>query len=137
MGNDVDGEGDAAVGEAFHVVDGERDAVEGDRPLGGDVAGKLAPRDEADAQRIADRLDRRDLADAVDMAGDDMAAKLVADLSARSRLSDAPSAQSPGAVRLCVSAETSTANQFSPLSTTVRQTPEQAIDAPRSTSERS
>ena len=36
-----------------------------------------------------------------------------------------------------VSAETSTANQSSPLSTTVRQTPEQAIDAPRSTVSRS
>src|SRR5690349_24557127 len=52
--------------------------------------------------------------------------------SGRSRFRRAPSRHMSAAVRETVSAETSTANQSSPLSTTVRQTPEQAIDAPRS-----
>src|SRR6185436_1483040 len=66
--------------QGLDLVDRQRDAVERDRSLGGDIARERGPRDQADAQRIADRLDRGDLADAVDMAGDDMAAKLVADL---------------------------------------------------------
>jgi hypothetical protein len=67
------------------------------------------------------------------MAGDDVAAELVAE--AKGALEVEPCAFLPdtGAVRETVSAETSTANQSAPLSTTVRQTPEQAMDAPRST----
>src|SRR5207237_4213919 len=78
--DDVDGEGHAAVGEALDLVHGQRDAVERDRALGGDIGAELPARDHADAPRIADLLDRRDLADPVDMAGDDMPAELVADL---------------------------------------------------------
>ena len=79
-------------------------------------------------------VDRRDLADAVDMAGDDMAAELVADLQRALEVEPRALAPTcPARSRLWVSAETSTANQPSPLSTTVRQTPEQAIEAPRST----
>ena len=67
------------------------------------------------------------------MAGDDMAAEFVADL--QRALEVQPARLRPHAARGAarVSAETSTANQSSPLSTTVRQTPEQAIEAPRST----
>src|ERR1700721_1907697 len=50
-------------------------------------------------------------------------------LSEVSRLSLVPSCQFPSVVRESVSAETSTANQSGPASTTVRQQPEQPIEA--------
>ena len=67
------------------------------------------------------------------MAGDDMPAEFVAELQRALEVEAAALASTcPCAVRAMVSAETSTANQSGPLSTTVRHTPEQAIDAPRS-----
>ena len=57
--------------------------------------------------------------------------------SARSRFSFAPSRHRLAAVFDTVSAEASTANQSGPLSTTVRQVPEQAIEAPMATVDKS
>ena len=68
------------------------------------------------------------------MTGDQMAAQFVAGFSERSRLTRAPCRQRPTVVTRKVSSAASTANQMrpssSPVSTTVRQTPEQAIEAP-------
>ncbi len=50
--------------------------------------------------------------------------------SARSRLTRVPGCQVPSTVLDRVSAEASTANQSGPSSTTVRQQPEQAMEAP-------
>src|SRR5579875_3642417 len=50
--------------------------------------------------------------------------------SARSRLTRVPAFQRPSVVRASVSAEACTANQSLPTSMTVRQQPEQAIEAP-------
>ena len=52
--------------------------------------------------------------------------------SGRSRLIQVPARQDPTVVLSLVSADASTANQPGPLSTTVRQAPEHAMDAPSS-----
>ena len=72
------------------------------------------------------------------MAGDDMPAELVTEAKRALEVEPrafAPQVRARSATRF--RADTSTANQSSPLSTTVRHTPEQAIDAPRSTVARS
>ena len=58
-------------------------------------------------------------------------------LAARSRFTGSPAFQAPSVVLARVSPETSTANQLSPFSTTVRQQPECEIEAPMSTPARS
>src|SRR5512132_2302196 len=72
--NDVDPEP-----RSVHLVDGQRNAVDGDRPLRGDEAGELSRRLEDEAARGPFRRDRHYAADAIDVAGDDMPAQLVAD----------------------------------------------------------
>lgn len=74
MRDDVDAE---AV--ALDLVDRQRHAVDGDRTLGGDVFRQAGRDREGQADRFAVGPDRREFADAVDMAGDDVAAQLVAD----------------------------------------------------------
>ena len=109
--DEVDGEADA-VAVRLDLVHGQRDAVERDRALGGD--------DKARARH------RRRWSSLIE-SPTGSAASIVPmpstwpvtiwppssspTFSARSRLSRAPSAHRPAAVRLCVSAETSTANQ--------------------------
>ena len=62
--------------------------------------------------------------------GDEMAAQFVAEPQRAFEIDRVPGCQAPRVVRLSVSAEAVTANQPSPFSTTVRQRPEQAIEAP-------
>ena len=70
-------------------------------------------------------------ADAVDMAGDQVAAQLVAELERPFEVDPlARPASRRDVVLSSVSPEASTANQSAPFSTTVRQQPEQAIEAP-------
>ena len=102
-------------------------------PLAAIIAPSALRHADADAGRIAFRAGADDLGDGIDMAGDDMAAELVAEPQRPFEVEARALCHMAGGVRAWVSAETSTANQSSPLSTTVRQTPEQAIEAPRST----
>ena len=76
-----------------------------------------------------------ELGDAVDMARDDMAAELVADLQRAFEIE--PRALLPGAGRghpqglgRGIDRDTRCGRRCSPVSTTVRQTPECAIEAP-------
>ena len=126
--NDVDAEA-----RAIDLVHRQRDAVERDRALGRDEARQRHRHLERDAHGLAFRRHRDDLAHAVDMAGDEMAAQLVAELSGRSRLTGSPAFQPPSVVldkRLARRLDREPAVLAVPLSTTVRQTPEQAIEAP-------
>src|SRR5688572_28618882 len=79
MGNDVDLEAHAAAGLTRDLVHGERDAVERYRSLGRDKGCERGICRDGQAGRIALRGNRLDPADAVDVAGDDGAAQLVAD----------------------------------------------------------
>src|SRR5579885_2078561 len=65
---------------ALDAVDGERGAVERDRALFGDKAHEVLWRLDRDAAHALKILDRGDLGDAVDMAGDNVAAKLITKL---------------------------------------------------------
>ena len=65
---------------ARDAVDGERRAVERDRSLLGDVFGEIGGRFEFETHHRIEGRARDDPRDAVDMAGDHMAAELVADL---------------------------------------------------------
>jgi hypothetical protein len=71
------------------------------------------------------------------MAGHDMPPQFIAQLERRFEVERRATAHRPATVRLVVSPEMSTANHESPatppLSTTVRHTPEQAIEAPMAT----
>ena len=117
------------------LVDGQRDAVERDRALLRDEARERLRRAQASSAPCRSGLRARQLGEAVDMAADDMAAEFVANLE-RALEIDAR-ALLPACrrwSRASVSAAASTANQVAvvglPVSTTVRQTPEQAIEAP-------
>ena len=59
--------------------DREGDAVDGGGTFGGEIAGDGGRRADGDAEGLAFRRDRDDLADAVDMAEDEVAAELVAE----------------------------------------------------------
>src|SRR5690606_3291514 len=65
---------------AVNGIDGERGAVEANRPLRGDETGQVLRRAEPDAHGLAFRRDGEDFRPAIDMAGDDMAAKVITDL---------------------------------------------------------
>ena len=72
---------DREVGGAVRVddrVDGQRDAIDGDRSLGGEIRREVAGDPQVDAARVPVGADRAHLRDPVDMAGDDVAAELVA-----------------------------------------------------------
>ncbi len=118
------------------LVDGQRDAVERDRALGRDRPREMrpAPRRRSAANRPPARRSTN-ACDAVDMAEHDMAAELVAEAQRPLEIDlRARSASRQGWCSAIVSAETVAANQPAPFSTTVRQTPEQAIEAPIATS---
>ena len=76
-----------------HLVDGQRHAVERHRALGGEEAAKLRRDPDPEAGRAAFGREADDFADAVDMAGDEMAAELVAE--AQRALEVEPGARSP------------------------------------------
>src|SRR6476661_8464327 len=78
MGNDVDREmGRSILGRA-NLVHGQRDPVERDRAFGSYHRRELAGDADSDARRIAFGTSADDFGHGVDMAGDDMAAELVA-----------------------------------------------------------
>ena len=79
VGDDVDREMGRAVLGVAHVVDGQRHAVERDRPLGAIIGAEIARDADADSGRIAFRADTDTSPTRIDMAGDDMAAELVAE----------------------------------------------------------
>ena len=76
------------------LVDGERDAIERDRALGGDEAHQIARRAQGQPRHVGQVLARDKLGDAIDMAGDDMAAQFVAHLQGAFEIE-------PGARRPC------------------------------------
>src|SRR3569832_640003 len=65
---------------ALDRVHGQRHAVDRDRALGRDVARKLARRAQREARHVGHVLARGNAGEAVDVAGDDVAAEFVADL---------------------------------------------------------
>src|SRR4051794_34697041 len=77
--DDVDREIRRSVVRVADVVHGERNSVERDGTLAGDHPGEAGGNAHADADRIAFRADSDHFADRIDVARDDMAAKLVAD----------------------------------------------------------
>ena len=116
------------------LVDGQRHAVDGDRALGREEWRERGIDRDADALRIAFVADADDPAGAIDMAGDDMAAEFVADLQRAFEVQAA--ASGPHALRGAGDGFAGNVDRepvAAPLSTTVRQTPEQAIEAPSST----
>src|SRR5207302_2555990 len=74
VGDDVDAEA-----PPFNLVDGETDAVERHRSFRGDVARQLRRCLDREADRVALRPPFNELRDTVNMPGDEMAAKLVAE----------------------------------------------------------
>src|SRR6478672_2568059 len=122
MRDDIDREvGRAVVGFA-DVVDGQRHAVEGDRAFGCNHDAKFAGDGNANSNRIAFGGGADDIPYGINMAVTIWPPSSSPIRSERSRLSFAPSRHKSFAVRDRVSPETSTANQSSPLSTTVRHT---------------
>ena len=92
MRDDVDAET-----RAGHLVDGERGPVERDRALGRDIHGQMLRRLEREAPALAVGADVDEASEAVDMAGNDMAAELVA--GTERALQVDPLAGRPGAER--------------------------------------
>ena len=120
-----------SVGLVLDLVDGQRDAVQRQRALGRDIAAiEVGRRLEARRSLVALGPARRTSAtpstwpETIWPPSSSPSLERPFEVDRR----PAPVAQRG---RARVSAETSTANQSSPLSTTVRQTPEQAIEAPR------
>lgn len=74
-GNEQDGEG-----VAIDLVDGERGSVQRHRPLLGDEFRQSMGGDDVEMRHAVEILARGQFRHAVDMAADEMAAKLVADL---------------------------------------------------------
>ena len=70
----------SAVRQIFHLVHRQRDAIDGDRTLGRKVGRERLGRIESETARIARWRNAGDRGDAIDMAGDDMTAQLVAKL---------------------------------------------------------
>jgi len=85
-----------AVRLVGHFVDRQRHAVDGDRSLGRDMRRERRGCGDGDRHAVADRLGRYDMSDVVDMAGDDMPAKLVADLQRAFEVEAAPRLPHPG-----------------------------------------
>ena len=135
--NNVDREMRAPVLSVAHIVYSQRYAVERDRAFWSNRRSELLRDSDPDSRRIAVGAGANDGRHRIDMAGDDMPAELVAEAKRALEVKGAPSRQRFAAVLETVSPETSTANQSSPLSTTVRHTPEQEMEAPRSTVSRS
>ena len=79
MGDDIDGEVSALVLSFADVVHCQRYAIKGDRAFGGDHRRKILRHADSDANRIAFRASADHLSDGIDVAGDDMAAELVAE----------------------------------------------------------
>src|SRR6476469_5937550 len=77
MRDDIDREVSRSVLRVTDIVDGERHAVERDRAFGGDHRTESAWDAHANAHRNAFGADTHDRRDGVDMARDDMPAKLV------------------------------------------------------------
>ena len=90
--DDVDAEA-----PAIDLVDGQRHAIQGDRALGCDESGQRGRNLEHIAPAIAFRRDGNDIGDAVHMAGNDVAAQLVA--HAQGALQIDLGALAPGAER--------------------------------------
>ena len=103
-------------------------------PLRGDEARQFARGSQLEPRHVGQIVARDDGGNAVGMAGDDMAAELVADFERPFEIE--PGADMPvrAVVMASVSAAASTSNQVlppaAPKPTTVRHTPLQAIDAP-------
>ena len=93
------------------AIDGERRAVERDRAFFGDEAReRVRARD--DKAAMPSKISTATIfADAVDMAGDDMAAEFVADLQRPFEIEFGAGLPAPAVVRASVSAPTSTSNQ--------------------------
>jgi hypothetical protein len=127
-GNDVHAE---AI--AVDLVHRERDAVDGDRALGGDEARQIGRRLEDEAHAAALRRHRDDRAHAIDMAVDQMAAQLVAELERQFEV-DAAALLPVAEMGLGQASRRGLDGEpIGPFSTTVRQQPEQAIEAPMAT----
>ena len=92
------------------------------------------------ARHVGHVLARNDGGEPVDMAGDQMAAEFVAQFERALQIDARTVPPAADVVTASVSAAASAANQMrpssSPVSTTVRQTPEQATEAPSISSAR-
>ena len=93
-----------------NLVDRQRRAVQRYRTFRRDVAGKMLGRLEEKAAAVAIRRDADDLCETVDVAGDDMAAELVAGPQRPLEIDAAAGLQSASVVFASVSLETSTVN---------------------------
>ena len=103
-------------------------------PLVRDETHQLARRAQREPRHVGQVLARDQLGDAVDVAGDDMAAELVADLQRAFEIEPACPASSPRPWSAAASRRRhrprTGAVASAPVSTTVRQTPDAEIDAP-------
>lgn len=120
---------------AFDGVDGQRGAVERHGTLGRHEFRQMLRRAQANAHRLAFRFHRKDFRPAIDMAGNDVAAKLIADLERPLQIDVGALCQPAIVVRRSASSRASTSYQRSLLPSsgslvTVRQTPPWEIDAP-------
>ena len=119
---------------ALDRVDRQRHAIDRDRALGGDDSDAAArgPRSSIRCDPPSG-VDRDDAAQTIDMARDDMAAQLVAELRRPlqiDRVPRGPAAQRRLVQRLARHLDREPAVE--PFSTTVRQQPAWLIEAPRS-----
>ncbi len=83
--NEVDAEARAAG-----IVNGQRDAVERDRPFGGNEGSKFGGAFQDEADTVTVRLAREDGGRAVDMAGYEMAAELIPERESPFEIDAAP-----------------------------------------------
>src|SRR5882724_4861753 len=122
------------------VVDpghGETDTVDGDRALLHHIAEDGVPRRHDHPGGTVGQVDPfGDLADAVDVTLDDVAAEPVGEADGPLEVHGVPAVRAPRQVRRSVSSTASAAHQPSPSSTAVRQQPLTAMEAPRTASSR-
>ena len=99
-------------------------------PFGRDKRHQRGGRRDDETHRLALRPSVEDSRDAIDMARHDMAAEFVADPQRAFEIDRGALAQSPRVEQESVSAEACTEKAPGSTATTVRHTPEQAIEAP-------
>ena len=78
MRDDVERETDVAIGFVLDLVDGQRHAIDRDRAFLRHIGRDVLARDDLEPRRAADILGQCDPADRVDMTGNEVPAKLVA-----------------------------------------------------------
>ena len=84
-----------AVGDIHDIIDGEANALDGDRAFAGDVACEGLGGADYQQVRFADGLEADDRADAIDMAADQMAAEATTEIYALSLHDALPISSSP------------------------------------------